>query len=100
MKQKKLLVIGGYGIGNIGDEAMLSVIADRFSNYKITALTYSIKETEIIHNLQGISMGGALLTFPFYDKILIGGGTIFRGGLRRRVKLLPFLLYLIQIILR
>ena len=51
---KIILILGGYGYGNTGDEAQLNesinLLKSKFKNYKIIVLTHNLEYTKTIHN--------------------------------------------------
>jgi len=79
---KKVLIIGNYGDGNLGDVAILDVIIrelNRVGIKNIDVVSRNPQKVEELHNnsVRGISVIRFLKDFFFYDTITIGGGTIF-----------------------
>lgn len=94
-KSRNIFLIGGYGVGNIGDEAILSGILKRFRkiNPKLHFCSIANRPSEVkkIHNISAVKV----LSFKFFrmlfnsDTIVIGGGTIFRKKMRIIAQLIP-----------
>lgn len=79
---KKVLIIGNYGDGNLGDEAILDVIIrelNRVGIKNIDVVSRNPQKVEELHkdSVRGISVIRFLKDFSFYYTITIGGGTIF-----------------------
>lgn len=79
---KKVLVIGNYGDGNLGDEAILDVIISQLYAIRIkniTVVSRNPKKLKKLHNnnIKCISPPDLIKNFFCYDTIVIGGGTIF-----------------------
>jgi len=79
---KKILIIGNYGDGNLGDEAILDVIIRELNHLEIKnidVVSRNPKKVGELHNnsVKGISVIRFLKDFFFYDTITIGCGTIF-----------------------
>jgi polysaccharide pyruvyl transferase WcaK-like protein len=97
-KCKTAFIIGGYGVGNLGDEAILSGILKRFRAIN-SDLTFYVtancpKVLEKIHsNVKGIKMPslGGVIVMLRSDIIVIGGGTIFRKNMRLITQQVPLL---------
>ena len=77
---KKIFIIGGYGFGNLGDEAVLSVIIKRLrktkDDTKITVLSHDPEETRRFHSVNACSPLKTLLEVVRSDEIIIGGGEV------------------------
>lgn len=82
---KKILILGGYGGFNIGDElilsSLLSDLKKQFYAENITVLSLDADNTKKNHNINSVYAGkkifGALITFKqllFTDVLIIGGG--------------------------
>ena len=89
---EKVLVIGSYGAGNIGDEAMLSVILDKLKNKECFVLSGDIKDTKKRHpEAKDVAMHfpfglRSFFSFEWFksfkllkkaDLVLLGGGGLF-----------------------
>jgi polysaccharide pyruvyl transferase WcaK-like protein len=89
----RTLVIGGYGCGNIGDEAILSVMLDDLRTLGVRPRVVSVNapETTQIHDVRAyaaslVSVGRALFEA---DALVIGGGGIFSRYMGPRSRQLP-----------
>jgi len=90
-KAKKVLIIGAYGCGNKGDDAILKAIVSRFSSFEITATSgradnigkwLGINTTPLRLN-EGINKSVFLSMFPNCIRILfhlIRSNALFFGG--------------------
>lgn len=79
--KNRILIIGGYGFGNLGDEAVLNVIIGRFrketkSNTKITVLSYDPQETKKLHGVNACGPLGTLIEIMRSHEVIIGGGEV------------------------
>ncbi len=80
MDEQKFLIIGYYGSGNAGDEALLkstiTLLNKVFIKPDITAITYSVKDTETTHGIKGISRNKYIEIIKGIKKsdIIVGGG--------------------------
>ena len=99
----KILIIGGYGVGNFGDELILSgIINQLYASYpmaEITVISYDPNETERFHQVSAIhpyqlKLGILLKT----NVLIIGGGTIFRKHMTIKAQLIPFVGILMKIL--
>lgn len=76
----KVLIIGYYGSKNAGDEALLKSTIDllnkAYDKPDITAITYSVKDTENTHGIKGISRNKYMdiVKGLMNSDILVGGG--------------------------
>jgi polysaccharide pyruvyl transferase WcaK-like protein len=80
MDVKRILIIGYYGSGNAGDEALLraavNLLNKVYTKPDITAITYSVKDTEKTHGIKGISRNKYMdiVQGIINSDILVGGG--------------------------
>ena len=90
---KRILVLGGYGVKNYGDEAILAgikeTIEEQNAKCKMEVFSFNKEEIRKMHNLQGRNFIDLIVRFLTYDTILIGGGTIFRENMRFRAQIIP-----------
>ncbi|MBU1026194.1 MAG: polysaccharide pyruvyl transferase CsaB [Candidatus Margulisbacteria bacterium] len=93
-----VLVSGYYGLGNIGDEAVLQAIVKGLTNAKITVLSANPELTIRQHNIRAVNRNNpfSLLFELLRTNIFIsGGGTLFQNITSSR----SLIYYLCQIIL-
>ncbi|MEM2857224.1 MAG: polysaccharide pyruvyl transferase family protein [Candidatus Nitrosocaldaceae archaeon] len=82
-QRKKILIIGGYGFSNIGDEAILSglleyleiVLGYNKNSYSITVFSKNPHETMSIHGVNATDK--IIYEILRSDIIIIGGGELF-----------------------
>jgi polysaccharide pyruvyl transferase CsaB len=94
----RVLVSGYYGFGNIGDEAILSVLASHLTKrgHQVTVLSQRPRETKCLHKVSAIQRLRAALPALLMTDVLISGG----GGLlqdRTSTRSLLYYLSLIQV---
>lgn len=79
--KRKALIIGGYGFGNIGDEAILSGIIQKNSPIydEIIVFSSNPEETISFHGVRAEKKN--FWRFFLCDEIIIGGGELFQDGL-------------------
>lgn len=76
----KVLIVGYYGSKNAGDEALLKSTIDLLNKVydkpDITAITYSVKDTEKTHGIKGLSRNKYMdiVKGIMNSDILVGGG--------------------------
>lgn len=99
---KKILIIGSYGAGNLGDEAMLSVMIKNLSSqYELMVLSGNPKDTSRRHNissavhfpfgLRSLFSLQAMKSLSFLksaDYVLLGGGGLFTDSYTKKAVLL------------
>lgn len=78
---RELLIIGGYGFGNIGDEAILSCLLKKSRNlyHEITVFSRNPSETMSLHKVRAEKKN--IKRFLSCNEIILGGGEIFQDGL-------------------
>lgn len=80
---KKLLLIGNYGFGDLGDEAMLKanleVLKEKYSNFRITVASNDPSETKEWHHINSVHMLSSKFLSEFIksDVVVIGSGSFF-----------------------
>jgi len=97
-----ILLIGGYGAGNIGDEAILTGLLGQLSNNvnSVSVTSHDTKETWELHNselsksthLNPISPTPSTLLSQLIctDHIVVGGGGIFSNYMGDYAKKIPY----------
>ena len=91
MSKKTIIVVGSYGAGNIGDEAILSQIVSCHKDHKIIVFSSNPEETKRLHSVDAVFSfpfgfrsffrGTFLKTFSSLrsaDIVLLGGGGLFQ----------------------
>ena len=101
---RRPLVVGGYGCGNTGDEAILSVLLDdlRRLNVAPRVLSAGPAQTARTHRLPAYDAtpGGVLRALAASDAPVIGGGGIFSAYMGPRSRNLPSLARLAKLLRR
>jgi len=80
VESMRTLIIGAYGYGNLGDEAILDGLLEIFGRENTTVMSYDPKETQTLHNVRAISQGDLS---EDYDRIIIGGGALLGNAHER-----------------
>lgn len=94
---KRIIIIGGIGVGNIGDEAILTGIIkklkQKYKGIQITVPSYDYEETIYIHKVNSIPRISLRMFIELIktDVILIGGGTIYFKGMSYVAQITPFI---------
>lgn len=84
-----MLLIGGYGVGNYGDEAILAGLLNQLpDNAKKTVVSHDPEETSQLHNVQAIRPMEVLKGLGEFDSVIISGG-LFGGHMGHLGKLVP-----------
>lgn len=87
--QEPILVVGGYGYRNVGDEAILAGLLTTLGGRRVTVVSRSPAETTVMHGVQAIPVVAALRALGRHRTVLIGGGGIFGRDMGRIGRLLP-----------
>lgn len=93
---RRVLVIGGYGCGNTGDEAILSVLLRdlrREERREVRVVSADPRQTTGMHSVDAVAAAPASLAgaLRWCDALVIGGGGIFSGYMGTRSMALPAL---------
>ncbi len=95
---ERVLLIGNYGNGNVGDDAILTqVVPHALRNGPVTVLSRNPRKiTELVDGVTSVRMLSlrSLVAFSRADTVVIGGGGMFGRGLPLLVAILPFVLLL------
>lgn len=84
-----ILVLGGYGYGNVGDEAMLGGLLKLLAGRRVTVVSRRPAETTTMHGVPAVSIGAAAFALLRHRTVLIGGGSLFARDMGRVGRLLP-----------
>jgi len=99
-RTERVLLIGNYGNGNIGDDAILTRVAPRFlGDGELTVLSRRPEQIRALvpgARLVPMVSAQAVAAFASSDTVVIGGGGMFGRGLPPMVMLLPFVLLVAQ----
>src|SRR5690606_26903894 len=84
-----VLVVGAYGMGNIGDEAMLAGLLRRLRGRRVTVVSGDPAATRRLHRVKAVSARRASTELARTDAVVIGGGSLFSSHMGRRGRLIP-----------
>lgn len=95
MKHYDSMIIGGYGVGNIGDEAILSGMLQKLRERgkdRIVVVSHTPDETESLHNVEAIPPRmPEIVKYALLSKeIRIGGGGLFSKYIGPYAKKIPY----------
>jgi polysaccharide pyruvyl transferase WcaK-like protein len=73
-----VLILGGYGVGNVGDEAILAgLLAQLPAVGRLRVVSRDPTETRTLHGVAAVSPLGVLPALAASDVLIVGGGGIF-----------------------
>lgn len=84
-----VLVVGAYGYGNVGDEAILAGLLTGLDRRRVTVVSRTPRETAATHGVRAIGIGAALPALLTHGSVVIGGGGIFGRDMGFVGRLLP-----------
>jgi polysaccharide pyruvyl transferase WcaK-like protein len=84
-----VLVVGAYGYGNVGDEAILSGLLARLAGHSVTVVSRSPGDTSALHGVPSIGIDQAVFALRRHRSVVIGGGGLFGRDMGRIGRLLP-----------
>lgn len=88
----KVLIFGGYGTSNVGDDAILSGLLSALPKGVITTVvSMQPSETERIHGVTAIPPIRVPLELIKTNAVIVGGGGMFSGHMGQMSKLLPLM---------
>ncbi len=89
MTRQRTLVVGGYGYGNVGDEAILAGLLARLGTDGVTVLSRDPAATASLHGVRAVGPRDALRALRDSTTLLVGGGGLFGRDMGRIGRLLP-----------
>jgi polysaccharide pyruvyl transferase WcaK-like protein len=84
-----MLVVGGYGYGNVGDEAMLAGLVAKYAGHRLTVVSRNPPRTAALHGVAAVPIGAAMPALMAHRSVLIGGGSLFGRDMGRIGRMLP-----------
>ena len=84
-----ILVLGGYGYRNAGDEAILASILRSLDGRRVTVLSRTPAETTAMHGVRSLPVTAAARALASHRTVLIGGGGLFGRDMGSLGRLLP-----------
>lgn len=85
----RTLVVGGYGYGNLGAEAILAGLLTSIDRNRVTVVSRDPRETSRLHGVRAIPLARAPVAAASHKSLLIGGGGLFGRDMSRIGRLLP-----------
>jgi len=86
----RVLALGGYGVRNVGDEAILSGLMNALPDCRLRVVSRAPGETSDMHRVKALSTVLAPAAAWGSDVLVVGGGGIFSGHMGTMGKLIPF----------
>jgi len=86
---ERVLVLGGYGVRNVGDEAILSGLMNELPDCRLRVVSRAPRETSDMHRVNAISPLLAPASLLNSDVLIVGGGGIFSGHMGTLGQLIP-----------
>ena len=83
------LVVGAYGYGNAGDEAILAGLLSRHDRGKMTVVSRTPRKTAAAHGVRTVGIGRAVSALLTHRSVIIGGGGVFGRDMGPTGRLLP-----------
>ena len=84
-----ILVLGGYGYRNVGDEAMLAGLLEQIGRDRVTVISRAPDETAALHGVRAIPLRESALALRSHRSLVIGGGGLFGREMGPMGRLLP-----------
>jgi L-malate glycosyltransferase len=84
-----ILVVGAYGYGNVGDEAILAGLLAKIGDRPVTVVSRQPDETRRLHGVASVGIGGAAAALLRHRSVIIGGGGLFGRDMGAVGRLLP-----------
>ncbi|MGH2462217.1 MAG: polysaccharide pyruvyl transferase family protein [Candidatus Limnocylindria bacterium] len=84
-----ILVVGGYGYRNVGDEAILASLLRTFEGRAMTVVSRLPAETAAMHGVRAVPISAAVPELRRHRTLLIGGGGLFGSDVGMVGRLLP-----------
>lgn len=84
-----ILVVGGYGYRNTGDEAILASLVRALDGRRVTVISRMPAETAAMHRVRSVQLTSGVGELSRHRTLLIGGGGLFGRDIGRIGRLLP-----------
>ena len=84
-----VLIVGGYGYRNVGDEAILAGLLASLDRPDVTVVSRDPRRTEAVHEVRSVGVADAPLALIRHRSLVIGGGGLFGRHMGRLGRLLP-----------
>ena len=86
---ERVLLLGGYGCGNAGDEAMLAGFRHLVGGESLTVVSRRPAATERLHGVRAVGLARLPIELLRSDTLVIGGGALFGRDMGPLARLLP-----------
>jgi polysaccharide pyruvyl transferase WcaK-like protein len=84
-----ILVVGGYGYRNVGDEAILASLLRTLEGRRVTVVSRMPAETTAMHRVRAVPIAAAIPELRHHRTLLIGGGGLFGADMGLVGRFLP-----------
>lgn len=84
-----ILVVGGYGYRNVGDEAILASLLRTLRGRRVSVVSRLPAETSAAHGVRAVSIASAVSELARHRSVLIGGGGLFGADMGLTGRFLP-----------
>ena len=84
-----VLVVGGYGYRNVGDEAILAALLGSLEGRRVTVVSRLPAETAGTHRVRAVHPAAAAAELRRHRSVLIGGGGLFGRDMGTMGRFLP-----------
>jgi polysaccharide pyruvyl transferase WcaK-like protein len=84
-----ILVVGAYGYGNVGDEAILAGLLSKLGQRRRTVVSRDPDLTRRLHGVESVGIGAAAAALRRHRSVIIGGGGLFGRDMGAVGRLLP-----------
>jgi polysaccharide pyruvyl transferase CsaB len=91
LEGRSVLLIGGYGVGNVGDEAILAGLVQLHDLWDATVVSYDPAATSRLHGVRAVSpfRPGFPAALARCRLVVIGGGGMFSAYMGRFARAIP-----------
>ena len=86
----RVLILGGYGLRNVGDEAILAGLLNQIADVgAVRVVSRDPQETANLHGVQAVSPAAAIPALLRSDALIVGGGGMFSSDTGPLGKYIP-----------
>ena len=89
MPKRPILIVGGYGYRNLGDESILAGLLRWLGREEVTVVSRAPADTAARHGVRSVGIFGAVRALPRHKSVVIGGGGLFGRDMGLIGRLLP-----------
>jgi polysaccharide pyruvyl transferase WcaK-like protein len=84
-----ILVVGGSGYRNVGDEAILAGLLAELGDCRVTVVSRAPADTAAMHGVRAVRIADAVSALRRHRSVLIGGGGLFGADMGALGRMLP-----------